>query len=162
MEAPALNGGINGKEGNAVKLAEPEAKVPEAPPQSTAGLPFSATNNRPEENGFYGAPIPANEKERHETLCACQILDSAPDPRFDDITKLVRTLTSRLACHVFMSSCGADLHHHPLRSCMHRAPRCDISTPGSLAAKGLPLCSVESWSLSLMRAYMAPCLSLVN
>ncbi|KAK9915712.1 hypothetical protein WJX75_003037 [Coccomyxa subellipsoidea] len=28
-------------------------------------------------------------KERHETLCACQILDSAPDPRFDDITKLL-------------------------------------------------------------------------
>ncbi len=38
---------------------------------------------------YLGAPLPANEKERHETLCACQILDSAPDPRFDDITKLV-------------------------------------------------------------------------
>ena len=38
---------------------------------------------------YLGAPLPHNEKERHETLCACQILDSAPDPRFDDITKLV-------------------------------------------------------------------------
>ena len=38
---------------------------------------------------YLGAPLPPNEKERHETLCACQILDSAPDPRFDDITKLV-------------------------------------------------------------------------
>lgn len=38
---------------------------------------------------YLGAPLPPNEKERHETLCACQILDTAPDPRFDDITKLV-------------------------------------------------------------------------
>ncbi|CAL5218507.1 g194 [Coccomyxa viridis] len=38
---------------------------------------------------YLGAPLPPNEKERHETLCACQILDTAPDPRFDDITKLL-------------------------------------------------------------------------
>ena len=38
---------------------------------------------------YLGAPLPPNEAERHETLCACQILDTAPDPRFDDITKLV-------------------------------------------------------------------------
>ena len=38
---------------------------------------------------YLGAPLPPNETERHETLCACQILDTAPDPRFDDITKLV-------------------------------------------------------------------------
>ena len=38
---------------------------------------------------YLGAPAPVNEKERHETLSACQILDTPPDPRFDDITKLV-------------------------------------------------------------------------
>ena len=38
---------------------------------------------------YLGAPLPPNEAERHEALCACQILDTAPDPRFDDITKLV-------------------------------------------------------------------------
>jgi hypothetical protein len=91
VEAGKLHGGLNGKEKPVVKLAEPEAKVPEQPPPATLGLPFAATENRPVDNGFYGAPIPANEQERHETLCACQILDSAPDPRFDDITKLVRT-----------------------------------------------------------------------
>jgi hypothetical protein len=54
-------------------------------------MPYGkAIQNRPEQDGYYGAPFPTNEKERHETLCACQVLDSAPDPRFDDITKLVR------------------------------------------------------------------------
>lgn len=51
---------------------------------------------------YLGAPLPANEKERHDTLCACQILDSAPDPRFDDITKLVRC---RLDRNVPVSPC---------------------------------------------------------
>ncbi|BDA44406.1 probable mitogen-activated protein kinase kinase kinase 11 at C-terminar half [Coccomyxa sp. Obi] len=89
-EAPKLNGGVNGKEEKAMKLAEPNAVVPaDQGPPSMLGKPSDAIENRPQENGFYGAPLPTNEKERHETLCACQILDSAPDPRFDDITKLL-------------------------------------------------------------------------
>ncbi len=91
MEAAKLNGGVDGKEKIAAKLAEPNAIVPadQAPP-TMLGKPSDAIENRPQQDGFYGAPLPTNEKERHETLCACQILDSAPDPRFDDITKLVR------------------------------------------------------------------------
>lgn len=44
---------------------------------------------------FQGAPIPANEGERHAQLCKLGVLDSEPDPRFDDITKLVRACGRR-------------------------------------------------------------------
>ena len=38
---------------------------------------------------YQGAPLPANEGERHAQLCNLGVLDSEPDPCFDDITKLV-------------------------------------------------------------------------
>ena len=60
---------------------------------------------------IWGAPLPPNEKERHETLCACQILDTAPDPRFDDITKLVRLFPSAME-----PCCGPVSDVHTLRS----------------------------------------------
>ena len=60
---------------------------------------------------YLGAPLPPNEKERHETLCACQILDTAPDPRFDDITKLVRLFPSAME-----PCCGPVSDVHTLRS----------------------------------------------
>ena len=47
---------------------------------------------------YQGAPVPANEGERHEQLCKLGVLDSEPDPRFDDITKLVRAPSSRSYC----------------------------------------------------------------
>lgn len=46
---------------------------------------------------YQGAPVPANEGERHEQLCKLGVLDSEP-PRFDDITKLVRAPSSRSYC----------------------------------------------------------------
>ncbi len=35
------------------------------------------------------APLPNNETARLEPLCACRILDTAPERAFDDITRLV-------------------------------------------------------------------------
>lgn len=78
---------MNGKNGKMEEVKAPDAIVPAQP--TDCGVPDSAVTNRPVQDGYYGAPLPSNEKERHETLCACQILDSTPDPRFDDITKLV-------------------------------------------------------------------------
>lgn len=94
---------VNGKDGHVdVEVpAGPAATAEEIFPSCTMSFK-DAVQNRPEENGYYGAPLPTNEKERHETLCACQILDSQPDPRFDDITKLV--CTRPLVLHVQLFS----------------------------------------------------------
>ena len=90
-------------------LAPVQAAAPSAPPvaaPAAAVSPFAgqpalaeaeddreplqrAKPQRPKRE-FQGAPIPANEGERHAQLCKLGVLDSEPDPRFDDITKLVR------------------------------------------------------------------------
>ena len=86
---PELNGKKDGKlpdKSKSIATGETDIKELEAKGEVSPegqGAAKAATE-------YLGAPLPANEKERHETLCACQILDSAPDPRFDDITKLVR------------------------------------------------------------------------
>lgn len=73
--------------GNSVAAAPEGADIQQLEAEGKVSPEGQGATKAAEE--YLGAPIPANEKERHETLCACQILDSAPDPRFDDITKLV-------------------------------------------------------------------------
>ena len=51
---------------------------------------------------YAGAPHPTNEKERHEALCSCNILDTAPDPRFDNITNLVSCPGFAAPVHVWL------------------------------------------------------------
>ncbi len=103
VSAPTLNGkedGLNGKDldghaedGHAEQQKPARAEVShgdEGLAESVAKKVEQAEPVSVEACAYRGAPVPNNEKERHETLCACNILDSSPDPRFDDITKLVR------------------------------------------------------------------------
>ena len=43
---------------------------------------------------YKGPWLPSNESERCDSLCKLGILDGPGDPRFDDITKLVRCCTA--------------------------------------------------------------------
>ena len=45
---------------------------------------------------YSGAPIPHNEDARYGQLCALNVLNTEADPRFDDITNLVRTCLHQL------------------------------------------------------------------
>lgn len=102
VNATTLNGkedGINGKDldghadGHAEEQKPARAEIPDGDEGLAAGVAKIVEEAEPVEVqacAYRGAPVPTNEKERHETLCACNILDSSPDPRFDDITKLVR------------------------------------------------------------------------
>ncbi|KAF5838512.1 GAF domain-like protein [Dunaliella salina] len=45
------------------------------------------------EGAYNGAPLPPDEEERMKTLSALKVLDTAPEERFDDLT--------RLACMIF-------------------------------------------------------------
>jgi hypothetical protein len=105
-EEPAAAGGKEGREGAAdgtheaasTKPAAPQEAVPEGDEALAAAAKKATSNGGGGGSGaqevsafsYTGAPHPTNEKERREALCACNILDTAPDPRFDDITKLVR------------------------------------------------------------------------
>jgi len=40
---------------------------------------------------YSGAPMPHNEDTRYGQLCALNVLNTEADPRFDDITNLVRS-----------------------------------------------------------------------
>ena len=46
---------------------------------------------------YSGAQIPHNEDARYGQLCALNVLNTEADPRFDDITNLVRALCCRAA-----------------------------------------------------------------
>ena len=86
--------------------AMPAEPAPDTGPAGAAPSPFAAAPPLAEEDDdreplqrskpqkakreYQGAPLPPNEGERHAQLCKLGVLDSEPDPRFDDITKLVR------------------------------------------------------------------------
>ena len=92
-QEPELNGKRDGKshqEDKPAAAAAAAAAVPDIQNLKEEGTVSPAGQGAAKAAEEYlGAPAPSNEKERHETLCACQILDTPPDPRFDDITKLV-------------------------------------------------------------------------
>ena len=46
---------------------------------------------------YSGAPMPKDEDARYDQLCALNVLNTEADPRFDDITNLVRP---RLCCGI--------------------------------------------------------------
>ena len=125
VSAPTLNGkedGLNGKDldghaedGHAEQQKPARAEVPhgdEGLAESVAKKVEQAEPVSVEACAYKGAPVPTNEKERHETLGACNILDSSPDPRFDDITKLVRPAVLRTAFSI-----GADARDLDLQPC---------------------------------------------
>ena len=87
---------------------------------------------------YLGAPLPPNEEERHETLCACQILDTAPDPRFDDITKLVRPPSHALSSsrHVISGSLPTLPHWLPSMQLIH-SPCTGLSRDEAVAQHSL-------------------------
>ncbi|CAK0736720.1 hypothetical protein CVIRNUC_000792 [Coccomyxa viridis] len=92
-QEPELNGKRDGKshqEDKPAAAAAAAAAVPDIQNLEEEGTVSPAGQGAAKAAEEYlGAPAPSNEKERHETLCACQILDTPPDPRFDDITKLL-------------------------------------------------------------------------
>jgi len=82
---------------------QPQAPAAFTPPASPASWSASPDDDVPDPagrvdavacvgsaTGGRGPRLPPDEAERVEYLCALQVLDSPKDPRFDDITKLVR------------------------------------------------------------------------
>ena len=56
---------------------------------------------------YKGAPLPENENERYASLCRLEQMDTPEDPRFDDITALVRTglVVALRSCTCHSQSC---------------------------------------------------------
>ena len=74
-----------------------DAAILEAAPAAEVGAPpddFIETAGR----NYKGAPMPVDEDDRCASVCKLGILDTPADPRFDDITKLVRP---RGPCHPY-------------------------------------------------------------
>lgn len=51
-------------------------------------------------SAYKGAPLPPNEDDRNASLCRLEQLDTPEDPRFDDITQLVRRTSGQLRLHI--------------------------------------------------------------
>lgn len=76
--------------GAAGAAPSPFAAAPPLAEEEDDREPLQRTRPQKAKREYQGAPLPANEGERHAQLCKLGVLDSEPDPRFDDITKLVR------------------------------------------------------------------------
>ncbi len=74
---------------------------------------------------YQGAPIPSNEKERHAYLCALNLLDTPPDPRFDNITQLAclafKASAERSSGHTGSRECGAEALCSAVQTATHEA-----------------------------------------
>lgn len=69
--------------------AAEEAAKPHAAEQITDDAITTAGKN------YKGAPFPLDEQDRCNALCRLGVLDTTPEPRFDDITKLVCALAQK-------------------------------------------------------------------
>ena len=76
--------------GAAGAAPSPFAAAPPLAEEEDDREPLQRSKPQKAKREYQGAPLPANEPERHAQLCKLGVLDSEPDPRFDDITKLVR------------------------------------------------------------------------
>ena len=88
------------------------------------------------------APLPPNEKERIQALYRLKILDTAPEPHFDDLTALAAALTGCPIALVslidvnrqwFKSRCGIDGSEtdRSLAFCAHALLEDDGQLPSS-------------------------------
>ena len=83
--AAAQNGVAAAHDSSKDEQKQPAAAALEAPVVS----PFASAPEDVQEKEYEGASMPANEDARLACLCNLDILDTAPDPRFEDITNLV-------------------------------------------------------------------------
>ncbi|KAK9827983.1 hypothetical protein WJX81_005140 [Elliptochloris bilobata] len=73
----------------ATAAPSPFAGAPAPAEEEDDREPLQRTRPKKAKREYQGAPMPSNEPERHAQLCKLGVLDSEPDPRFDDITKLL-------------------------------------------------------------------------
>ena len=78
-----------GPQAVAVTPAPPQVQAPQVPARA-APVPTAAQSPPPRQHP--GFQPPANEAERLEALHSLQILDTEPEARFDDITRIVKAV----------------------------------------------------------------------
>ena len=60
------------------------------PAQQTGWPTLVDSKHHVSDTNVQGAPEPGNEPDRYNALCRLEVLDTNEDPRFNDITQLVR------------------------------------------------------------------------
>ena len=75
-----------------VMPAPAQVRAPQPPAQAALAAPAPTAAPLPPPRQHPGFQAPANEAERLEALHSLQILDTEPEARFDDITRIVKAV----------------------------------------------------------------------